>query len=60
MTEKYGDKLKQEMNGPMYEVFARIMRVMINKKITVPGSFKKYAEFKLGVDYDCHRSVITV
>ena len=41
ISEKFGDKLKQEMNGPLFEVFAKIMRVMIGKKITVPGSFKK-------------------
>ena len=43
LQEKYENKLTQEMTGPMFEVFSRLMRVMVGKKITVPGSFKKYA-----------------
>ena len=42
LSEKFGNKLKQEMNGPLYEIFAKIMREIVGKKITVPGSFKKY------------------
>lgn len=41
LKEKYNGKLSQELNGPLYEVFARLMRVMVGKKMIVPGSFKK-------------------
>jgi len=27
------------MSGPEYEIISRIMKTLVNKKITVPGSF---------------------
>jgi structure-specific recognition protein 1 len=39
LKDKYGGKLSQELEGPLYEVFARLMRVMVGKKMIVPGSF---------------------
>ena len=42
IEEHYEGKLKQEMSGTLYEVFSRVMRVLVGKKITVPGSFKTY------------------
>uniref|UniRef100_A0A1X7TIA7 FACT complex subunit SSRP1 n=2 Tax=Amphimedon queenslandica TaxID=400682 RepID=A0A1X7TIA7_AMPQE len=40
LKEKYGGKLTQEMEGPLMEVFARLMKVLVGKKLMVPGSFK--------------------
>ena len=40
IAEKYEGKLSQYMEGPLYEVFSKIMRVIVGRKITVPGSFK--------------------
>jgi structure-specific recognition protein 1 len=37
---KYGSHLQKEMTGPLHEVFSKVMRAMVGKKITVPGSFK--------------------
>ena len=42
IEEHYEGKLKQQMSGTLYEVFSRVMRVLVGKKITVPGSFKTY------------------
>lgn len=39
LKEKYEDKLTKEMNGPVYEVLGKIMKVIINRKLTGPGSF---------------------
>ncbi|ESO00382.1 hypothetical protein HELRODRAFT_83167, partial [Helobdella robusta] len=39
INEKYDGKLQKEMSGPEHEVISRIMKVLVNKKITVPGSF---------------------
>jgi len=36
---KYANKLTREMSGPEYEIISRIMKTLVNKKITVPGSF---------------------
>lgn len=39
LKEKYEDKLTKEMSGPIYEVLGKIMKVVINRKLTGPGSF---------------------
>jgi len=39
LENKYGNKLTREMSGPEYEIISRIMKTLVNKKITVPGSF---------------------
>ena len=44
LKEKYDGKLSQKMEGPLCEIFSRLMRVMMGRKIIVPGSFKKYVE----------------
>ena len=45
IEEKYNGKLKQEMSGPLFEVVSRVLKEIIGRKITVPGSFKGYAAF---------------
>ena len=42
LQEQYEGKLSREMSGMFYEVFSRVMRVLVGKKITVPGTFKRY------------------
>ena len=49
LKEKYDGKLSQEMEGPLCEIFSRLMRVMVGRKIIVPGSFKKYVEKDLSL-----------
>ena len=39
LQEKYEGKLEKEMKGPTFEVVSKLMKAMVNKKITVPGSF---------------------
>ncbi|KAL7018159.1 hypothetical protein ACKWTF_010656 [Chironomus riparius] len=39
LKDKYEDKLAKEMSGPIYEVLGKIMKVIINRKLTGPGSF---------------------
>ncbi|XP_050457726.1 FACT complex subunit Ssrp1 [Cataglyphis hispanica] len=39
LKEKYEDKLTKELTGPTYEVLGRVMKVIINRKITGPGHF---------------------
>jgi len=39
LESKYANKLTREMSGPEYEIISRIMKTLVNKKITVPGSF---------------------
>ncbi|XP_031557344.1 FACT complex subunit SSRP1-like isoform X2 [Actinia tenebrosa] len=43
IKEKYEDKITQEMSGPVYEIISRLMKAVVGKKITVPGSFKSNA-----------------
>jgi len=41
--EKYNGKLKQEMSGPLFEVVSRVLKEIIGRKITVPGTFKGHS-----------------
>ena len=40
IQEKYNGKLRSEMSGPLFEVVSRVLKEIIGRKITVPGSFK--------------------
>lgn len=39
LQEKYEGKLSKEMTGPTYEVMGKVMKAIVNRKITVPGGF---------------------
>lgn len=39
IAEKYEGKLTQCMQGPEYEIISRVMKTLVNRKITVPGTF---------------------
>merc|ERR1712029_681223 len=39
LQEKFDGKLEREINGPTYEVISKIFKAVVQKKITVPGSF---------------------
>lgn len=39
LKEKYDDKLTKELSGPVYEVLGKIMKIIINRKLTGPGTF---------------------
>ena len=39
VKEKFDGKLEREIHGKTYEVISKILKAVVNKKITVPGSF---------------------
>lgn len=39
VQEKYEGKLSKEITGPTYEVMGKVMKAIVNRKITVPGGF---------------------
>ncbi|KAG5345292.1 SSRP1 protein, partial [Acromyrmex charruanus] len=39
LKEKYDDKLTKELSGPTFEVLGKVMKVIINRKLTGPGHF---------------------
>uniref|UniRef100_A0A0V0G502 FACT complex subunit SSRP1 n=1 Tax=Triatoma dimidiata TaxID=72491 RepID=A0A0V0G502_TRIDM len=39
LSEKYEGKLTKELSGPTHEVLSKIMKVLVNRKITVPSGF---------------------
>lgn len=41
LKAKYGDRLSKEMSGTEFEVISRVMKGVLNMKITVPGAFKR-------------------
>uniref|UniRef100_L7M9Q0 FACT complex subunit SSRP1 n=1 Tax=Rhipicephalus pulchellus TaxID=72859 RepID=L7M9Q0_RHIPC len=40
IQEKFEDKLQKNMSGPTFEVISRVMKAVVQRKITVPGNFK--------------------
>lgn len=40
IKNKYDNKITKELSGSTYEVVGKIIRVLINRKITTPGSFR--------------------
>uniref|UniRef100_A0A1E1X4N9 FACT complex subunit SSRP1 n=1 Tax=Amblyomma aureolatum TaxID=187763 RepID=A0A1E1X4N9_9ACAR len=40
IQEKFDDKLQKNMSGPTFEVISRVMKAVVQRKITVPGNFK--------------------
>ena len=43
LKEKYDDKLSKELSGPTYEVLGKVMKVIINRKLTGPGNFLSHS-----------------
>ncbi|XP_027045962.1 FACT complex subunit SSRP1-like [Pocillopora damicornis] len=43
LKEKYEGKITQEMDGPIYEIVSRLMKAVVGRRITVPGTFKSHA-----------------
>ncbi|XP_076665639.1 structure specific recognition protein [Andrena cerasifolii] len=43
LKEKYDDKLPKELSGPTYEVLGKVMKVIINRKLTGPGNFLSHS-----------------
>lgn len=39
LKEKYEGKLTKELSGPTYEILGKVMKVIINRKLTGPGNF---------------------
>nr|CAG4644640.1 EOG090X02Z1 [Leptodora kindtii] len=39
LKEKFEGRLSRDCSGPTYEVMSRIMKGLVNRKITVPGNF---------------------
>ncbi|GLH09484.1 FACT complex subunit Ssrp1 [Gryllus bimaculatus] len=39
IQEKYEGKLSKTMTGPTYEILGRVMKAIVNRKITTPGNF---------------------
>ncbi|XP_045071819.1 FACT complex subunit SSRP1 isoform X2 [Coregonus clupeaformis] len=39
VEKRYGGKLSKNMSGSLYEMVSRVMKALVNRKITVPGNF---------------------
>uniref|UniRef100_A0A6Q2YT01 FACT complex subunit SSRP1 n=1 Tax=Esox lucius TaxID=8010 RepID=A0A6Q2YT01_ESOLU len=39
VEKRYEGKLSKNMSGPLYEMVSRVMKALVNRKITVPGNF---------------------
>lgn len=45
VQEKYEGKLSKEITGPTYEVMGKVMKAIVNRKITVPGGFVGFVSY---------------
>ncbi|XP_028824161.1 FACT complex subunit SSRP1a isoform X1 [Denticeps clupeoides] len=43
VEKRYEGKLSKNMSGSLYEVVSRVMKALVNRKITVPGSFQGHS-----------------
>uniref|UniRef100_A0A672SQ30 FACT complex subunit SSRP1 n=1 Tax=Sinocyclocheilus grahami TaxID=75366 RepID=A0A672SQ30_SINGR len=43
VKKRYEGKLSKNMSGPLYEIVSRVMKALVNRKITVPGNFKGHS-----------------
>lgn len=42
MERRFEGKLSKHMSGSLYEMVSRVMKALVNRKITVPGNFQGY------------------
>ncbi|XP_072293883.1 FACT complex subunit SSRP1a [Eucyclogobius newberryi] len=43
VERKYEGKLSKNMSGSLYEMVSRVMKALVNRKITVPGNFQGHS-----------------
>ncbi|RDD41116.1 FACT complex subunit SSRP1 [Trichoplax sp. H2] len=39
LNQKYENKVNKTMEGPIYEIFSRLLKALTDRKITLPGAF---------------------
>lgn len=42
VERRFESKLSKHMSGSLYEMVSRVMKALVNRKITVPGNFQGY------------------
>lgn len=42
VERRFEGKLSKNMSGSLYEMVSRVMKALVNHKITVPGNFQGY------------------
>jgi len=40
VERRFEGKLNKNMSGSLYEMVSRVMKALVNRKITVPGNFQ--------------------
>lgn len=40
VERRFDGKLSKHMSGSLYEMVSRVMKALVNRKITVPGNFQ--------------------
>ncbi|KAM5142487.1 FACT complex subunit SSRP1 [Mantella aurantiaca] len=43
VEKRFEGKLKKDMSGGLYEIVSRVMKALVNRKITVPGNFQGHS-----------------
>lgn len=42
INDKYENKLQKRYDAPTYEVVSTVFRALTNRKVTVPGTYRRY------------------
>lgn len=40
--KEYGDTLKEEYSGPLYDIVTKIFKLIVGVNIIIPGNFKRF------------------
>lgn len=43
ITQFYGDAISEEVSGPLYDILAKLFKIIIGVNIIVPGNFKSHS-----------------
>lgn len=49
VERRFEGKLSKNMSGSLYEMVSRVMKALVNRKITVPGNFQGYVAHTLAL-----------
>ena len=58
LKEKYDGRLEKHVSGQTYEVLGRVLKGLVNRKITVPGAFKGTAGSSLSCSYKAGEFIV--
>jgi Nucleosome-binding factor SPN, POB3 subunit len=47
ISAQFDDKLKEEYEGEVYDIVAKVFKAIVKVNIVIPGDFQRYTEYSL-------------